>query len=315
MSADGNIEIQVKSEGADEAAGELADRTDGGGGVLEGGGPPPSGGGEDEQGLLQTAKGGVVLGLIAGLLGGILKLLKPLGGFLSATVDVLQAFLAPIGLIIMRLMMPFLRLAIRLLPAWFKITQDAMDTAKRVQNGIWNVLSKILPYIDSFTKFVTNPGQWLYDRLEKIGPQVWSAIRSGASWIANGAMAIARAVWDAISNGASWIVNGAKSIGSQVWKFIKNGASWIANGAKSIADSIWSYMRQLPSMIASALRESLPSTDFNVPSRGDVDSGIDSVLDRGRDAFGDPGTDVAISLEGGLDAFVEKANRDNNFGF
>jgi hypothetical protein len=107
MSADGEINVAVRAEGADDAADELAQR---------GGGDGGGGGG----GLTGALRGAGVLAILAS----VLDLLGPVGDFLDAIFNILKAFLAPIGLIIFRLLSPVLRLLVSLLPAWFDLTRE-----------------------------------------------------------------------------------------------------------------------------------------------------------------------------------------------
>lgn len=117
MSANGEIEIAVKAEGVEDAAGEF----DQGG---EGGGPPAGGGGQSGEALQSTASS---TGRMAGLLGTIVALLavlEPILKVLGVVSNVLQAFVAPLAMVLMRLLQPALRWLLQLLPGWINWIEE-----------------------------------------------------------------------------------------------------------------------------------------------------------------------------------------------
>jgi len=116
MSADGEIAVSVRAEGADEAAGELGGDGDGGGGpgMGDGGG----GGGRMTFGKLLTR----VAGLLA-FLGPILDVMK-------LFTDIAAAFLAPFAIMMLRLFTPMAKLLLQILPLYldkFATLNDWID--------------------------------------------------------------------------------------------------------------------------------------------------------------------------------------------
>lgn len=225
--ADGEVDVKVQAEGVDETSQELAEGEGGVGGV-------GAGGARGEGGLGRALKGGIFLAalkLILGMLPGLME-------GLNAIFSILKAFLAPIGVMLLRLLTPFLRFAMtRLLPSWMSFMMDTMPLIERVANGIEAGLS-------------------MYDG---IMAYIWS---------------LPGRIWSAIVGGASWLSNGASAIGSAVWSAIVGGASWISSAPSSIASSVWSRMKQLPSMIGREIASRLPT----VPSGSDaVDRGRDVI--------------------------------------
>jgi hypothetical protein len=140
--ADGEISVNVRADGVDEAAEDVADE----GGVGMGGG---DGGGEGRVGgLAQSIKGGIVGGLVASLLGPLLDVFEPF-------VKILQAFVAPLAQVLLRLFTPVLRFLIQLLPAWF----DFVDENEGLVGELLMALSPlvtILSYLPSIARGVSN---------------------------------------------------------------------------------------------------------------------------------------------------------------
>lgn len=219
--ANGEVEVQVRAEGVDDASKELAEGE--GGGVPDAG---AGGGGGQEGGLAGALKGGIFLAALKL----ILDLLPGLTEGLDAIFSIIKAFLAPVGMMLIRLLQPFLRIYMnRALPLWLSFMSDMMPLVGSLADDIYAALT------------------WLVDIRDEI-------------------IAIAPAIWSSIKSGASWFSNGATAIGSAVWSAISGGASWLATGATSIATSIWTRIKQLPSMIGREIASRLPS----VPSGGDI---------------------------------------------
>jgi len=105
---DGEIELQVNADGVEDAAGELDETaTEPGGGA---------GGGGRRGGGVGGAGGRMVrlLGAIAGLL----ALIEPVLDVLGVVSNVLKAFVAPLAVVLLRVLQPVLRLMLELLPVW-----------------------------------------------------------------------------------------------------------------------------------------------------------------------------------------------------
>ena len=102
---DGEIELQVNADGVEDAAGELdetATETGGGGG---------GGGG----GLGGT--GGRMVRLLGAIVG-LLALIEPILDVLGVVSNILKAFVAPLAVVLLRVLQPVLRLLLELLPVW-----------------------------------------------------------------------------------------------------------------------------------------------------------------------------------------------------
>jgi len=104
--ADGEIELQVNADGVEDAAGELDETaTDAGGGSGGGGG----GGGMGGTGRMVRLLGAIV---------GLLALFEPILDVLGVVSNILKAFVAPLAVVLLRVLEPVLRLLLELLPVW-----------------------------------------------------------------------------------------------------------------------------------------------------------------------------------------------------
>jgi len=141
MSADGEVEVQVQAEGVDDAAQELGGE---GGGIGGGGGGPP--GGDDDGGGI-----GGKLGRLLKVVGAVVAVLGPLLKFIEGIFGVLEAFLAPIALIVLRLLSPFLQFFIRLLPQWLAFIDGVMPTVDAIAAFLIDLLTLIRDVINGTT--------------------------------------------------------------------------------------------------------------------------------------------------------------------
>lgn len=311
MSANGEINVAVRAEGVDDAAAQLDGEGQQDMGLGGGGGDGGDDGGQPENLQIEAfTKGGII--------GGIIASLDSIISFIQPILDLLNAFLAPIAVLLLRLLQPAMSLMIKILPMWmsfFDAVFDFMDWWEGIMNGV-------------------------YDWLFALPGNIWQAIKSGASWITNGAASIASATWQAIKSGASWITNGAASIASSTWKAIKSGAAWITNGAANIGSKVWektsktlsdlwdiltdlpgdlwNEMQQLPGMIANKIGGVIPgnATGGVVTSPGlsfVAESGPEAIipLDRLEQMLDNSGGgNTRVEIGGGLAPFVERVNRD-----
>lgn len=104
MSSDGEINVSVNAEGADDAVGELGG--DAGGGVPGGGGLGGGGGGGGGKG------GGGKFGKLLSRIAGLLAFLGPILKVLGVVAKVLEAFVAPLAIVLLRLLRPVLQILI-----------------------------------------------------------------------------------------------------------------------------------------------------------------------------------------------------------
>ena len=107
--ADGEINVSVRADGVDDAAGEL-----GGEGGVSGGG----GGMGDGRGSSGGGQGNTFTKLLTRI-ATLLVFLGPIFDAVGTITTVLTAFVAPLAVVLMRLLQPVLRLLIQVLPVWF----------------------------------------------------------------------------------------------------------------------------------------------------------------------------------------------------
>lgn len=281
MSANGEIEIAVTADGAEDAAGELAQ----GGDVTGGGG---DGEGQGGGGLADAITGGIVGGLLSQLLGPLLDVLSPM-------LEILNAFLAPLAAFLLRLFSPVLRMLIDLLPAWMEFM--------RIANGGIPALQRLLASLP----------RRAWNFIKALPGMIWSAIKSGASWLANGATKIGAAVWSAIESGAAWFANGATKLSSM----IKDKLSGLLNNIKTA-------ILNLPSKIGNVIADKVPG----IGGGGGLPPQIEELREQRRQqlrsaGLGEPpvraqqaasreSVDVNIRQTGSIIPFIEETEADTS---
>lgn len=131
-----DVEIGVQAEGVEDAVGEVppGEAGDAGGGGMGGGGRGGGGVG---------GKLGKLLGIVATILAFGEDIFKVIGVVSS----VLRAFLAPVAVLLLRLLGPTLRALLSVLPVWFDIMEVVTD-----------VISKLAPLLSIFSilNYLTN---------------------------------------------------------------------------------------------------------------------------------------------------------------
>jgi len=124
-----DVEIAVQAEGVEDAVGEVppGEAPAGGeeGGLVGGGGGGGAGGGK--------------LGKILGILATVLVAAEDIFKVVGVVSSVLRAFLAPVAVLLLRLLQPFLRAMIGVLPVWFDIVGFISDVAEKV-NPLFGIL-------------------------------------------------------------------------------------------------------------------------------------------------------------------------------
>jgi len=122
-----DVEIAVQAEGVEDAVGEVPP------------GEAPAGG---EEGGLAGGGGGRGLGKILGVLAAVLTFAEDILKVVGVVSSVLRAFLAPVAVLLLRLLQPFLRAMIGVLPVWFDIVGFISDVAEKVNPllGIFGLL-------------------------------------------------------------------------------------------------------------------------------------------------------------------------------
>ena len=122
-----DVEIAVQAEGVEDAVGDVPE------------GEAPAGG---EEGALVGGGGGRGLGRILGILASVLTFAEDILKVVGVVSSVLRAFLAPVAVLLLRLLSPFLRAMISVLPVWFDIVDFIGDVAEKVDPlfGIFGLL-------------------------------------------------------------------------------------------------------------------------------------------------------------------------------
>lgn len=137
----GELNITVQSEGTDEAADNIQEATEGedGGGLLSGlSAPAGGGGGGGALGSLLGTLGGMstammgILGAV-GIIAALLASLKPIQKMIGALFKIVSAFVAPLAVMLMRLLSPVLGFLLRLLPIWMDFLSDPQGA---IENAI-----------------------------------------------------------------------------------------------------------------------------------------------------------------------------------
>ena len=112
--ADGEVSVSVRAEGVEDAAGEMdpdaAAATRGGGG------------GDDP--LAATAANTTRMVKLLAVLGAIFAVFNDVLEIFATVSAILQAFVAPLAVILMRLFQPVLRILLELLPAWMSFIDE-----------------------------------------------------------------------------------------------------------------------------------------------------------------------------------------------
>lgn len=210
--ADREVDIQVRADGVEDAAEQAQDSS-----VNvsnQGGGQGGSGGG----GMLgQSLKGGAILAA----LNLVLNVLGPIRDYLSATLEILSAFFAPVAVLLLRLFMPVLRLMIKILPYWYSF-MGAVDG-------------------------------YLQDTLS------WIANLPGAIW--SFLVALPGLIWSKTQQGYDWITGAVGDIASETWNLTKQGFNWLLGGLRDLPRDIWDFLKDLPEMIGESIAEYIPGAD------------------------------------------------------
>jgi len=239
MSADGEIEVAVKAEGADDAADELAEGAEA---------APTPGGGEGGGGLRQSLRGGVIGGLLASLAGPILDVLEPIS-------DLLNAFLAPVAIMLLRLFQPILRELIQFLPQWISWVDKTGSLLEHL-----GALGKIATAVLA----VVSPIGFMVALLRALGVDV---------------KALASDIWNFVSR-----------LPEQIWNFVSQLPGQIWNFMQRLPGQIWNFMQRLPGLIGEQIASKLPS----IPGGDGVTSQVQEFAGDALGGGGGGGTNISI---------------------
>ena len=175
MSADGEVEVAVRAEGTEDAAEQLAEGAEAGGGQQAGG--------------LRGRIGR------AGLLGGaLLALAGPLLDVLTPILSLLEAFLAPVAIMLLRLLSPVLRILFsRVLPAWLSFMSNVNGWISKL--SFLDKLSLLAPTLGLLRLLgIDVRGLWetakslpsdIWSFMKRLPRQIWEFVRQLPSRIAS----------------------------------------------------------------------------------------------------------------------------------
>ena len=192
MSPDlGTIQVNVESEGADEAAEDVQQAQEEQGQQAQQGRQDQGlmdqvtgmfGGNGGDGGGQAGGDGGGIMGALTGILGavvavaGILLSMKPIQKMLSAFMKVIQAFFIPVASMLMSLLAPALKYMLSFLPGWIRWTQK--EPAEQAE-------SLLETFLEGFKVPPACPGveeepvelDWLFS--EKNWRKLWSRLWKG----------------------------------------------------------------------------------------------------------------------------------------
>jgi hypothetical protein len=126
--ADGQVEVSVRADGVEDAAGEMAPDAAG----ADIGGP-----GGDGRG------GGRLGGKLIGRLLGLLAFLGPILDVIGVMSQILEALIAPFAVVLLRFLQPFMMTALKALPYVIDIADfmaDAIGLLNRMREAFWSAI-------------------------------------------------------------------------------------------------------------------------------------------------------------------------------
>jgi len=151
MSADGEITVEVSAKGVDEAAEDMSTDDDGG---------SISTGSSGNRGLSKSIRGGIIGGLLAVGLGGVLDILSPI-------LEILDAFLAPLAAVILRGLQPVLDYLItRVLPKWLEFLDEYGPEIQEAMRLLRNPLELVTTLLDVLVNAIKTGLEKLQQGLE-----------------------------------------------------------------------------------------------------------------------------------------------------
>ena len=293
---DGEVNVSVRAEGVDDAAGELDGAAaagagdDGGGGGLGG----VSGSGKSSE-----------IGKLLTRIAALVVFLGPILDVLGSITNVLTAFVAPLAVMLMRLLQPVLGFMIKLLPMWLSLT-DTVDSM--IEN--LSVLGKVAGLLGIIAGAFGGA---------KIGAVVGSLI---GGFIGSVVPGIGTAVGGAIGAKVGAFVGGI--VGgitggitlAAVGEFVDTAVGRlgdVVDGVSDLPSRIWSFMERLPGLIGDAVSDVLP----DLPGTGAADTARDTGrrFDEATGGRLSDARDTVVNIGGGLTPFVEEITKNGSFDF
>lgn len=165
MAADGEVEIAVRAEGADEAADEFAEgaETDTGGG-----------GGADAAGIGKSLKSIVKL---LGVITAVTKALEPLLEFVEAIFELNAAFWAPVATMLLRLFRPVLRFWLKILPVWYDFLNNAGPRLDAIAEWIRGIPGRIRTFLRASAASIREKVSEVVEKLTSLPRRIWELIK------------------------------------------------------------------------------------------------------------------------------------------
>jgi len=325
----GNLVVQVKQEGAEQAAESIEEVDDEsvfgeGGGDMEA--PTGGDGGGALQGIVDAVMGmsSSMLALVAGIgaVVGILASMEPIQKLFKGFLKTVQAFFTPLAMMLIKLLSPVLRFMIKLLPLWFSFFQNPAGAIKSGVEFIWNAIKSIPATIWNGLKSL---GGWILNGLKRIPAAIWNFVRQ-----------IPQTIWGFIKQIPGKIVNLLSTylsvftrLGSVFWNALQRLGSWIwgriksgINFIKKLPSKIWDFMKKIPGRIASSIKSFLnpfqtggfvSQTQPALLHQGETvlpPGGFDQLLNeiRRMDSGG-----ANIQISGGLETMIDRVQKNPNY--
>jgi hypothetical protein len=144
--ADGEVEVSVRAEGVEDAAGEMTPDAAGAEGVEDAAGEmAPDAAGPDIGGPGGDGRGGRgrLLGKTLTKLVALFAFIEPILDVLGVISQVVKALVAPLAVLLLRLLQPALRLLIRVLPYVLDLTDiliDLLEQGRELEASLFNAI-------------------------------------------------------------------------------------------------------------------------------------------------------------------------------
>ncbi|MFW5919843.1 MAG: hypothetical protein ACOCSF_06595 [Halanaeroarchaeum sp.] len=248
-------------------------------------------------------------------LGSILSILQPI-------LDIMNAFLAPLSVMLLRLFQPILRVLVsRVLPAWL----DFMNGINTWIAGLSD-FERMLILLGALAGGLAGASVGgLVGAI--VGALVGAIVGGIAAEIANG-MSL-NGLKKSVGNVLNKIYNGVAGLAGEIMGGLSlnglgmslgGGLEDVVNGISNLAGDIWKKMKQLPGMIADKISSKLPSFAsggvVNSPTIAQVgERGSEAIIPLDRleqmlDSGGGGGGGTQIAIGGGLTPFIDQIERD-----
>ena len=217
--ADGEIAVSVQAEGTEDAVGEM------------GGGPEVGGGGAAGVGWRggDGGSGGKVLGKLLTRILGLLAFLGPILDVIKVMTDIITAFVAPLAVMLLRILKPVMILLLKILPFWLSFMSFVNDQIPKIMGVLENVLVPLL-----LLRGILALAQRLPGLMEQVKARLADA-RDRIGEVVSGIMDLPGRIWsfvqqlpDQIVSGLSSILPGVGEIGGPVGEGIDRAREFLS---------------------------------------------------------------------------------------